>query len=682
MDLINTQIRIIILSIGFLFWGQTSYTQSLVSSPCGNPLPAVNEWTDGDCSAVTTSGFINNFNITSCGPGSAITIDGWGWYTGTGGGSNDITFTPSGGGDAVIQVFESAGDPCVQGFFLGECSDAAGAGGAETVTGGGTAGTVYIFVIENAASSGSISGTLCMTENPASCSDGIQNNGEAGVDCGGSCPAPCPPPTTSSQSTCPTVLNSTLDTVTCNVVGTPFFNTTSGLVNFASTANTPWPSPKPTCGTTNGPNTDGTWALYDPVNGVSVASLDVNNTSGSADISAAFYQGTGCGGLVQVGCDLLLVRSGPNFILQSVNVAGIDDAEPLYMFVWSSKSFSFEGQLQGFPGAAVNDDCSSAIPATLDGCNVAATGASFTPPSNFSQTICSGGTWFSNENTVFYSFTPTNTAATLEIDGITCNDGQIGEAQFGVWESCAAMSLAPTAANGFLGCVVGNDPLVLSGLTIGQTYFIAVDGQAGDWCAWNFAATGGIVLLYVDLLSFEAVLEGEDVLLDWETESEKETGSFTLQRSTDGINYEDLYCVIDKNSPTLFSATDMNPFPGVSYYRLKITEINGSETYSDISAVTREDIERKDRLYIHNVYPKPSSGVINIDLEVGEAEELTVKLVNNLGQIEKQRIITVAPGLHNKISMDFGEISAGIYALIIENKSTMETMLERIQIRN
>ncbi len=37
---------------------------------------------------------------------------------------------------------------------------------------------------------------LCMTENPASCTDGLQNGTETCVDGGGSCPYGCPPPTT------------------------------------------------------------------------------------------------------------------------------------------------------------------------------------------------------------------------------------------------------------------------------------------------------------------------------------------------------------------------------------------------------------------------------------------------------------------------------------------------------
>jgi hypothetical protein len=39
--------------------------------------------------------------------------------------------------------------------------------------------------------SGVCSGAVCQ---PASCTDGVQNGNETGVDCGGSCKA-CPPPT-------------------------------------------------------------------------------------------------------------------------------------------------------------------------------------------------------------------------------------------------------------------------------------------------------------------------------------------------------------------------------------------------------------------------------------------------------------------------------------------------------
>jgi len=228
----NIHIKIAVFFIGLILCVQTSSGQTLTNIPCGNPPPAANQWTDGDCSAVSTAGFTNSLNITTCGPLSTTTIDGWGWYMGTGGGANTITFTPSGGGDAVIQVFEAQGDPCSVSFLIGDCADNAGAGGAETITGGGEAGTFYIFIVENAAGTGTVSGTLCLTENPATCNDGIQNGTETGIDCGGSCPFLCPPPATTSTNACPTVVNSPMEPITCSLIGTPGFAAATGTVTF------------------------------------------------------------------------------------------------------------------------------------------------------------------------------------------------------------------------------------------------------------------------------------------------------------------------------------------------------------------------------------------------------------------------------------------------------------------
>lgn len=676
----NLYIKKSIVLFAVLLLSSPMFSQSLTTNPCAEP--AASEWTIGaGCIATSTAGFTNLFDPASC--NSGVFDDGWAWYTGTGA-QNTITYTPDPGFDAIIHLFEVP-DPAVCSVIELGCSDDLGAGGTETIVGGGVLGTLYYIRIQLVGSNTTMTGCLGIVNNAATCTDGIQNQGELGVDCGGPCVAACPPPTTSSQNSgddtpCGLSLNTTVDTITCDLVGTAGFNGSVGIVNFTSNNNIDAPSPGPSCGGIGGSGrTDGAWAVYNPINGVSAASLDATEVTGSADINVAFYQGT-CGNLTQLGCQTLLLRSGPNFILQPVNVSGINDTEPLYMFIYSSQDYTLTAQLQGFPSTASNDDCASAEQATALGCNVGATPSSFTPPSNYSATICDGGTWYSNENTVYYSFTPDTSDATLQIDNIVCNDGQNGLAQFGVWTSCAAMSLAPSTANGFLGCVVGTSPLTLSNLTAGQTYFIAVDGNAGDLCKWGFEATGGIILLYVDLVSFEAKAQEKIVVLDWETEIEKFAKDFSVQRSVDGIHFEDIYANISKDNFTQFSTIDQNPLPDVSYYRLKIKDIDGDQAYSDVTSVTRASFDKKDKLYIHNIYPQPSKQQLNIDLEVGKASKLNVKIVNTLGQVVLQQSLAVNPQHYNKVSVDLGNLGSGSYSLIIENKDTKEAMLERIQI--
>ena len=180
-------------------------------------------------------------------------------------------------------------------------------------------------------------------------------------------------------------------------------------------------------------------------------------------------------------------------------VQNLDPNLPLYILLYSNDPFNFVATPLGFAGEPTNTDCGNAINNSAVGCNVGAVGdPSFTPPSNISTTLCTGGTWYSNENTVYYSFTPTATNADLQIENVLCNDGTSGQAQFAVWESCGDVG---TYGSAFLGCVVGSANLSLTGLTVGQTYIIVVDGNAGDICQWEFV--GNNILLPLEFISFD-----------------------------------------------------------------------------------------------------------------------------------------------------------------------------------
>lgn len=646
-----------IFFINLLFYSGNLYSQALSNAPCF-PLSATNEWRDGACSVVSTAGFSSGVSVdpAECGPGAINVPDGWGWYVGTGN-PNLITFDPVAGDDVLITIFELTGNPCAGAPFpYNACADVFGAGGKETVVGGGDVGTLYGIMIEDASGgTGTVSGTLCMTEIT-----------ESGLDCN-------------------ILLNSTVDTITCGMVGTPAFNDAVDpvFVEGNTGAIVPTGAATPACGGTAG-TIHGAWIHYDPINAVSAAKLDIANLFDfNDDIYAAFYQGS-CAGLVQLGCQTLLVDQSPFApSLPPAFVTGIDDSQPIYVFVYSSAAFSFTTNLQGFSAIAPNDNCADAEIAGVSGCNVGATGSSFTPPTaaTANSSICTGGTWSTNENTVYYSFTPTASNATLEIDNIVCNDGESGLAQFGVWESCAAVNLFPSAANGFLGCVVGNAPLTLSSLTIGQQYVIVLDGNGGDLCRWNLRVTGGIVLLYTDLEAFEATNLEDEVQLDWKVDEYTESTKFIVQRSSDGINYEDLYYEIEEIALLDFRSVDENPLAGRSYYRLKILDVDGSESTSDVITIARAELELKQTLFIHNLYPQPARDVINIELESAAAETLNIRLINTLGQVVYEKSELIGANSYNTISISTASFPAGLYTLAVEDPDSKQARLKPVVIR-
>ncbi len=112
------------------------------------------------------------------------------------------------------------------------------------------------------------------------------------------------------------------------------------------------------------------------------------------------------------------------------------------------------------------------------------------------------------------------------------------------------------------------------------------------------------IALPVELVSFSAVQNSGKIDLLWATASEKNSKYFTVEKSSDGINFETL-SVTDgagnSNSSTQYSATDFSPYAGLSYYRLKQTDYNGDIAYS--SVITSKYIASTGI----SVYPSPAN---------------------------------------------------------------------------
>src|SRR5690606_16141183 len=90
------------------------------------------------------------------------------------------------------------------------------------------------------------------------------------------------------------------------------------------------------------------------------------------------------------------------------------------------------------------------------------------------------------------------------------------------------------------------------------------------------------VPLPVQLLDFNARAEDSEVHLTWTTLTEINNDYFTIERSADGKDWEELVAVPgsgNTNTVRRYSWDDRKPLLGRSYYRLKQTDFDGTFTY-------------------------------------------------------------------------------------------------------
>ncbi len=122
--------------------------------------------------------------------------------------------------------------------------------------------------------------------------------------------------------------------------------------------------------------------------------------------------------------------------------------------------------------------------------------------------------------------------------------------------------------------------------------------------------------LPLQLLSFYAAKQNNDVALNFTTENEQDCSHFNIERSTDGINFtaagtlaarnltsKQQYQYIDANALTVFAAVPK------LYYRLNMVDIDGSFTYSSVQVVNLQQTS------VINIYPNPAKDVLHLQLQ-------------------------------------------------------------------
>ena len=166
--------------------------------------------------------------------------------------------------------------------------------------------------------------------------------------------------------------------------------------------------------------------------------------------------------------------------------------------------------------------------------------------------------------------------------------------------------------------------------------------------------------LPIELINFSATLmHNRYVRLDWQTLFETNNDYFTLERSSNGYNWEQVN-IIDgagnSSLPLTYNDVDEEPYLKISYYRLKQTDFDGNFTYSQIEVVNFEGIE------IINLFPNPSKGSFNFTINSTIDGIANITIYDKLGKQVFFEEIEIDKGF-NEISKNIRNLAEGSYSI-------------------
>ncbi len=180
-----------------------------------------------------------------------------------------------------------------------------------------------------------------------------------------------------------------------------------------------------------------------------------------------------------------------------------------------------------------------------------------------------------------------------------------------------------------------------------------------------------------DLQNFSASVNlDKTVTLDWVTTVESNLEKFTIEHSSDNINFTDIESVAALNQGHFtedYSSLDSNPSQGFNYYRLRMMTVAGIVRYSVLATVWISSLSSP------TVYPNPvtynggSTTPLTAYVAQGDEEVKFVNVYDISGRAAFQITNTAKTGI---TEIPVSSLSNGVYIVeIITAQSVYKTKL-------
>lgn len=174
----------------------------------------------------------------------------------------------------------------------------------------------------------------------------------------------------------------------------------------------------------------------------------------------------------------------------------------------------------------------------------------------------------------------------------------------------------------------------------------------------------------VELIKFSGRLKNQQTLLNWSTASERENAGFSIEKSTNGVDYTAIGFV--KGQGTVsgirtydFTDATVSQAQPITYYRLKQMDNDGKYTYSPVVAIKQNG----GKLALNAAFPMPITEGVTLDVSTSKAGKITAILTDILGKVVKTELISANEG-SNLVPLNVADLARGTYILTLNDGET------------
>ena len=175
---------------------------------------------------------------------------------------------------------------------------------------------------------------------------------------------------------------------------------------------------------------------------------------------------------------------------------------------------------------------------------------------------------------------------------------------------------------------------------------------------------GLLATLPVKLTGFTAKgLANRNVALNFTAEEINNHSYFIIERSINGINFEEVYRNTESfsngSTHSISHVDEQKTSAKTLYYRIKQCDINGACTYSDIKQVSFSGIQKNIRLY-----PSPAFNTVKMNYTTENISSIQISIINAAGSIVLSETRKVLAG-ENVLQLDIQKLKPGSYSVMV-----------------